>query len=47
MQKVGWGERLRQFEAPCRAEGVPLTVQRQDIFKEVPEQANHPAAGDV
>jgi Fur family peroxide stress response transcriptional regulator len=39
--------RLQQFESLCRERGLPLTVQRRDIFKAVFERDDHPSADQV
>jgi Fur family peroxide stress response transcriptional regulator len=40
-------QRLEQFESLCRERGLPLTVQRRDIFKSVLERDDHPSADQV
>jgi Fur family peroxide stress response transcriptional regulator len=40
-------QRLERFEALCRAEGLPLTVQRRDILKSVLERDDHPSADQI
>ncbi len=47
MRSANRAERLRQFEALCRAKGVPLTVQRRAIFEAVLERDDHPAADEI
>ncbi len=39
--------RLREFAALCRAEGLPLTVQRRAILRAVLERDDHPTADQV
>lgn len=39
--------RLKQFESLCRERGLPLTVQRCDIFRAVLERDDHPTADQV
>jgi Fur family peroxide stress response transcriptional regulator len=39
--------RLRQFESLCRERGLPLTVQRREIFKVVLERDDHPTADQI
>ncbi len=39
--------RLRQFESLCRDRGLPLTVQRRDILREVLQRDDHPSADQV
>ena len=40
-------ERLEQFEAACRAQGLALTVQRRVIFDAVIDREDHPTADQV
>lgn len=40
-------KRRQQFEALCRAEGLPLTVQRRIILDVVLERGEHPTVDDV
>ena len=39
--------RLRIFESLCRERGLPLTVQRRDIFKAVLQRDDHPTADQI
>jgi Fur family peroxide stress response transcriptional regulator len=39
--------RLTQFEALCRERGLPLTVQRRDVFQVVLERDDHPSADQI
>ncbi|NQT18920.1 MAG: transcriptional repressor [Planctomycetes bacterium] len=39
--------RLRHFEALCREQGLPLTVQRRDILQTVLERNDHPTADQL
>lgn len=39
--------RLREFELLCRERGLPLTVQRRDIFRAVLQRDDHPTADQV
>jgi len=39
--------RLQQFETLCRQRGLPLTVQRRDIFQAVLQSDDHPSADQV
>lgn len=40
-------EKLRRFQAVCRAHGLKLTHQRMEIFREVMESPGHPSADAV
>lgn len=40
-------ERLRSFEAACRARGVALTVQRRRILELILDRTDHPTADQV
>jgi Fur family peroxide stress response transcriptional regulator len=39
--------RLLQFEAACRAHGLPVTVQRRRIFEALCDRADHPTPDQV
>jgi Fur family peroxide stress response transcriptional regulator len=39
--------RLHQFEAACRAHGLPVTVQRRRIFEALCDRADHPTPDQV
>ena len=38
---------LQQFEAACRAQGVPVTVQRRRIFEALVDRTDHPTPDQV
>ena len=38
---------LKQFEAACRAQGVPVTVQRRRIFEALVDRTDHPTPDQV
>ena len=38
---------LQQFEAACRAYGIPVTVQRRRIFEALCDRIDHPTPEDV
>ena len=40
-------ERLQEFEALCRRQGVPLTVQRRVVLEAVLERDDHPTADQI
>lgn len=40
-------QRMKHFEAVCRDEGVKLTHQRIEIFREVAQTGDHPDADQV
>ena len=40
-------DRIRQFEVLCRQRGLPLTVQRRQIFEAVLGRNDHPTADQV
>ena len=40
-------QRMQHFEAVCHAEGIKLTQQRIEIFREVANTGNHPDAEQV
>jgi Fur family peroxide stress response transcriptional regulator len=37
-------KRLREFEALCRQQGLPLTVQRRTILEQIVDRKDHPTA---
>jgi Fur family peroxide stress response transcriptional regulator len=39
--------RLQQFEAACRAHGLPVTVQRRRIFEALCDRTDHPTPDQV
>jgi len=39
--------RMQQFEAACRAHGLPVTVQRRRIFEALCDRTDHPTMEDV
>ncbi len=39
--------RLQQFEAACRAHGLPVTVQRRRIFEALLDRTDHPTPDQV
>lgn len=39
--------RLKQFEAACRAHGLPVTVQRRCIFEALCDRTDHPTPDHV
>jgi Fur family peroxide stress response transcriptional regulator len=39
--------RLQQFEAACRAHGLPITVQRRRIFEVLCDRTDHPTPDQV
>ncbi|HXZ24843.1 MAG TPA: transcriptional repressor [Nitrospiria bacterium] len=39
--------RLQQFEAACRAHGIPVTVQRRRIFEALCDRTDHPTPEEV
>lgn len=39
--------RMQQFEAACRAHGVPVTVQRRRIFEALSDRTDHPTPDQV
>ncbi|HTX66256.1 MAG TPA: transcriptional repressor [Opitutaceae bacterium] len=39
--------RIQQFEAACRAHGLPLTVQRRRIFEALAGRTDHPTPDQV
>jgi len=41
------GRRLQEFEALCRDRGLPLTIQRRDIFRAVLERDDHPSVDQI
>jgi Fur family peroxide stress response transcriptional regulator len=47
VQKERIAEKLREFEALCRREGLPLTVQRRTILEALLEREDHPTADQV
>ena len=40
-------QRMKRFEAVCREEGIKLTHQRIEIFREVAQTEDHPDADQV
>ncbi len=40
-------QRMKSFETVCRSEGVKLTPQRMEIFREVAQTGDHPHADQV
>jgi Fur family peroxide stress response transcriptional regulator len=40
-------QRVRHFEAVCREEGIKLTHQRIEVFREVARSGDHPDADQV
>ena len=40
-------QRMKHFEAVCRDEGIKLTHQRMEIFREVAQTEDHPDAEQV
>jgi len=40
-------KRLQEFRSLCRERGLPLTVQRREVFREVLEREDHPTADQV
>lgn len=40
-------QRMKRFEGVCRAEGIKLTHQRIEIFREVAQAGDHPDADQV
>jgi len=40
-------QRMKRFETVCRAEGIKLTHQRIEIFREVAQAGDHPDADQV
>ena len=40
-------QRMKRFETVCRAEGIKLTLQRIEIFREVAQAGDHPDADQV
>jgi len=39
--------RMQQFEAACRAHGLPVTVQRRRIFEALVDRTDHPTPDQV
>jgi Fur family peroxide stress response transcriptional regulator len=39
--------RMQQFEAACRAHGLPITVQRRRIFEVLRDRTDHPTPDQV
>jgi Fur family transcriptional regulator, peroxide stress response regulator len=39
--------RMQQFEAACRAHGLPVTVQRRRIFEALSDRTDHPTPDQV
>jgi len=39
--------RLQEFEALCRQQGLPLTVQRRDVLRAVLERDDHPSVEQI
>lgn len=40
-------KRLQTFQSLCRERGLPLTVQRREVYKAVLEREDHPTADQV
>ena len=40
-------QRMQHFEAVCRSEGIKLTHQRMEIFREIAQTEDHPDAEQV
>lgn len=40
-------ERIAQFERTCRAQGLPITVQRRTVFEAMLGHADHPTADQI
>jgi Fur family peroxide stress response transcriptional regulator len=40
-------QRMQHFESVCRGEGVKLTHQRMEIFREVSQTGDHPDADQI
>ena len=40
-------QRMRNFEAVCRGEGIKLTHQRMEIFREIAQTEDHPDAEQI
>ena len=40
-------QRMKHFETVCRDEGIKLTHQRMEIFREVAQTVDHPDADQV
>ena len=45
--QTGLPEKMRRFEELCRAQGVPLTVQRRTILESLALREDHPTADQV
>lgn len=46
-QHIDIDKRLEEFRALCRARGLPLTIQRREVFRTVLERDDHPTADQV
>jgi Fur family peroxide stress response transcriptional regulator len=44
---MGTPTRMQQFEAACRAHGLPVTVQRRRIFEALAGRTDHPTPDQV
>ncbi len=40
-------QRMKHFETVCRAEGIKLTHQRLEIFREIAQTVDHPDADQI
>lgn len=47
MNERGIERRLQEFESLCRQQGLPLTVQRRDVFRAVLERDDHPSVDQI
>ena len=47
MNTIDIQQRVQRFETLCRERGLPLTVQRRDVFKAVLERDDHPSADQI
>lgn len=47
MRRAEIDTRVREFESLCRAQALPLTVQRRAILRAVLERDDHPTADQV
>jgi Fur family peroxide stress response transcriptional regulator len=46
-QRLSFRDKLRAFEALCRKEGLKLTHQRLEIYRELASTYDHPSADEV
>ncbi|MDD2469252.1 MAG: transcriptional repressor, partial [Desulfobulbus sp.] len=47
IQKKDFEQRMKHFETVCRDEGIKLTHQRIEIFREVAQTGDHPDADQI